>query len=94
MHPNPCPTTAGSDVLTWSGQPVLPGGFVVVERQQHDVHGQGEHPRQKQVEDQVEEQDQAWRTEQSYSDPQYIISPPPFSKCHLYNPLVLGSAPC
>lgn len=44
--------------VTWSGQAVLPGGFVVVKRQQHDVHGKNKHPRQKQVEDQVEEQDQ------------------------------------
>lgn len=44
--------------VTWGGQAVLPGGFVVVERQQHDVHGENKHPRQKQVEHQVEEQDQ------------------------------------
>lgn len=45
-------------LLTWSGQAVLPGGVVVVQREEHDVHGEDEHPSQKQVEDQVEEQDQ------------------------------------
>ncbi len=44
--------------VTWSGQAVLPGGLVVIKCQQHDVHGENKHPRQEQVEDQVEEQDQ------------------------------------
>lgn len=44
--------------VTWCSQAVLPGGFVVVQREQHDVHGEDEHPGQEQVEDQVEEQDQ------------------------------------
>lgn len=43
---------------TWSGQAVLPGGFVVVKRQQHDVHGKNKHARQEKVKDQVEQQDQ------------------------------------
>lgn len=45
-------------MLTWSGQAVLPSGVVVVQCEQHDVHGEDEHPSQEQVEDQVEEQDQ------------------------------------
>lgn len=48
----------GSGVLTWSAQLVLPGGLVVIKRQQQNVHGEDEHPSQEQVEDQVEEQDQ------------------------------------
>lgn len=55
---NPAPLCCGCGVLTWSGQLVLPGGLVVVEREQQDIHGEGEHARQTQVEDQVEEQDQ------------------------------------
>lgn len=45
-------------MLTWSSQAVLPSGVVVVQCEQHDVHGEDEHPSQEQVEDQVEEQDQ------------------------------------
>lgn len=48
----------GFALLTRSGQAVLPGGVVVVQCEKHDVHGEDEHPSQKQVEDQVEEQDQ------------------------------------
>ncbi|PWA33442.1 hypothetical protein CCH79_00020677, partial [Gambusia affinis] len=40
-------------------KPVLPGGLVVVQRQQQDVHGESEETSQEQIEDQIEEQNQA-----------------------------------
>lgn len=28
---------------TWCAKPVLPGGFVVIQGLQHDIHGEAEH---------------------------------------------------
>lgn len=49
----------GAFPLTWRVQLVLPGGLVVVQRQQQDVHGESEETSQEQIEDQIEEEDQA-----------------------------------
>lgn len=77
--------------VTWSGQAVLPGGVVVVKCQQHDVHGEDKHPRQKQVEDQVKEQDEAWwggREQDSfYHTVKY--TPPPLSTSSPQNVIFL-----
>lgn len=91
------------DPLTRSDQAVLPGGFVVVERQQHDVHGESKHSRQKQVEDQVEEQDQTWGVEGGgchragvllHSKVHYVLSPPlPPSPLNAIFIILLGLAP-
>lgn len=67
------------DLLTWGGQLVLPGGFVVIQRQQHDVHGESKHPRQEQVEDQVEEQDQTLGGETEQKLCYYIVHDLPSS---------------
>lgn len=44
--------------FTWSGEPVLPGGFVVVQRLQHNVHGECEQAGQEDVEHYIEEKDE------------------------------------
>lgn len=44
--------------LTWIGDTVSVPRHVVVQSEQHDPHGQGEHTSQETVEHQVEEQDE------------------------------------
>lgn len=56
-------------VCTRGGQPVLIGWLVVVQGQEHHIHGEDKHTGQKDVEDQIEEQDQTWNDteEQSFT---------------------------
>lgn len=48
--------------LTWTGDAVPVPRHVVVQREQHHPHGEGEHAGQEAVEDQVEEQDEGCRS--------------------------------
>lgn len=47
-------------VRTGGGEPVLVLGDVGVDALQHHPHGESKEPGQEPIEDQVEEQDQAW----------------------------------
>lgn len=52
--------------LTWGGDAVPVPWHVVVQGEEHHPHGQGEHPRQETVEDQVEQQDEGWRVSEEW----------------------------
>lgn len=45
----------GSNHHAWCGEPILPGGFVVVQGLQHDVHGECKQAGQEDVENYIEE---------------------------------------
>lgn len=46
---------------TWCRKAVLPGGFVVIQGLQHDVHGESKKARQEEVENYIEEDDETYR---------------------------------
>lgn len=59
------PSVGAQQPLTWVGDAVLVARNVFIQSLEHHPHGEREHPRQKTVEDEVEEQDEAWSSGKS-----------------------------
>lgn len=64
------------EALTWIGDTVTVLRHIVVQSEQHDPHGQGEHPSQETVEHQVEEQDEGCTEKKNRAGERYLQSDP------------------